>query len=82
MIRFVDLFAGTGGMRLGLEQAAKELSIDTECVFSSEIDKNACQSYQLNFGENPYCDVREGQIITRFRFYAGRIPLPGIFICR
>lgn len=57
MIRFIDLFAGTGGIRLAAEQACNELKIDTKCVFSSEIDKNACKSYELNFGENPFCDI-------------------------
>lgn len=37
MLRFIDLFAGIGGIRCGLEQAAHELGIDTQCVFSSEI---------------------------------------------
>lgn len=57
MIRFVDLFAGTGGMRLALEQACRELEIESHCVFSAEIDKQACQSYKLNFGDDPFCDI-------------------------
>lgn len=36
-IRFIDLFAGIGGIRKGLELAAKELDLTTECVFTSEI---------------------------------------------
>lgn len=36
-IRFIDLFAGIGGIRKGLELAAKELGLTTECVFTSEI---------------------------------------------
>ena len=59
MIKFIDLFAGTGGIRLGFEQACKKLGINTECAFASEIDKNACASYELNFGHNPFSDVRE-----------------------
>lgn len=50
-IKFVDLFAGIGGFRLGFE------SIGAKCVFSSEIDSHACEMYELNFGENPYCDI-------------------------
>lgn len=57
MIRFIDLFAGTGGIRLGFEQALNELGIKTQCVKSAEIDKFACQTYKLNFGEDPFCDV-------------------------
>lgn len=59
MLRFVDLFAGTGGMRLGLEQACQELQIPYQCVFSSEIDKKAAKSYELNFHEDPLCDITE-----------------------
>ncbi len=57
MLKFVDLFAGTGGIRLGFEQAASELAIKTKCVFSSEIDKKASESYEINFNENPLCDI-------------------------
>jgi DNA (cytosine-5)-methyltransferase 1 len=58
-LKFVDLFAGTGGMRLGLERACQALGRKFECVFSSEIDPNSCESYALNFGENPSCDITE-----------------------
>ncbi len=44
-IKFIDLFAGIGGIRLGLEKAAKALKLETECVFTSEIDKSACKTY-------------------------------------
>ncbi|EHN8801047.1 DNA cytosine methyltransferase [Enterobacter asburiae] len=57
MIKFIDLFSGTGGIRLGFEQAMNQLSMKHECVYSCEIDKKACLSYQLNFGENPYGDI-------------------------
>ena len=43
--RFIDLFAGIGGMRLGFEAAGGE------CVFTSEWDKYAQQTYRANFGE-------------------------------
>lgn len=51
--RFIDLFAGIGGFRLGFE------SVGAKCVFSSEIDPHACEMYELNFGENPYCDITQ-----------------------
>ncbi len=73
-MKFIDLFAGTGGMRLGLEQACGELGIDCECVFSSEIDKNACKSYELNFGDNPYCDVRQIDELPSFDFMLAGFP--------
>jgi DNA (cytosine-5)-methyltransferase 1 len=43
--RFIDLFAGIGGMRLGFE------AVGGECVFTSEWDLYAQQNYRANFGE-------------------------------
>lgn len=74
MIKFVDLFAGTGGIRLALEQACAELGIETSCVYSSEIDKNACRSYQLNFGVDPYSDIREVHEFDDFDFLLAGFP--------
>jgi DNA (cytosine-5)-methyltransferase 1 len=48
---FIDLFAGIGGIRLGFEQAGYE------CVFSSEIDNYAQDTYALNFGDRPFGDI-------------------------
>lgn len=39
---FIDLFAGIGGTRLGFEAAGGR------CVFTSEWDKYACQTYRAN----------------------------------
>jgi DNA (cytosine-5)-methyltransferase 1 len=50
--RFVDLFAGIGGMRLGLEAAGGR------CVYSVEIDRFARQTYEANFGTCEGSDVR------------------------
>ncbi len=74
MIKFIDLFAGTGGIRLAMEQACKDNGIESECVFSSEIDKNACLSYELNFGINPYSDIREVESIPDFNFLLAGFP--------
>lgn len=49
--RFIDLFAGIGGIRLGFE------SVGGYCVFSSEFDENACKTYEANFGEYPSGDI-------------------------
>jgi len=48
---FIDLFAGIGGIRLGFE------SVGGKCVFSSEIDKFACKTYEANFSEIPSGDI-------------------------
>ncbi|MCT7960682.1 DNA (cytosine-5-)-methyltransferase [Laspinema sp. D1] len=57
-IRFVDLFAGIGGMRLGFEKAAQKLSLKTHCVLSCEIKADSGWVYQQNFGESPQGDIR------------------------
>jgi DNA (cytosine-5)-methyltransferase 1 len=49
--RFVDLFAGIGGIRLGLEQASGA------CVYSIEIDRFAQATYAANFGPVEQADV-------------------------
>jgi DNA (cytosine-5)-methyltransferase 1 len=56
-IRYIDLFAGIGGIRLGFEQALSELQLNGECVWSCEINKHACEMYEKNFGTNPYNDI-------------------------
>ena len=48
---FIDLFAGIGGIRLAYQ------SLGGVCVFSSEIDKFACQTYEANLGEYPSGDI-------------------------
>lgn len=58
IIKFIDLFAGIGGIRLGFE-AASQNDIEYKCVFSSEWDKFAQQTYRANFGEIPEGDIRE-----------------------
>ncbi len=50
-LRFIDLFAGIGGMRLAFE------STGATCVFSSEWDKHAQKTYEANFGEIPFGDI-------------------------
>lgn len=49
--RFIDLFAGIGGIRLGFEY------VGGHCVFSSEFDEDACTTYEANFGEHPSGDI-------------------------
>lgn len=51
--RFIDLFAGIGGIRLGFEH------VGGRCVFSSEVDEDACKTYEANFGEHPSGDITQ-----------------------
>lgn len=51
-IRFIDLFAGMGGTRIGFEQSLKENDMYGECVFTSEIKSHAISIYRENFGHD------------------------------
>ncbi|MFS8119846.1 MAG: DNA (cytosine-5-)-methyltransferase [Microcoleus sp.] len=57
-IRFIDLFSGIGGMRLGLESAGHSLNLETKCVLSSEINPDAQKVYLQNFKDTPLGDIR------------------------
>jgi DNA (cytosine-5)-methyltransferase 1 len=46
--RFIDLFAGIGGLRRGFE------SIGGQCVFTSEWDKYSQVTYRANFPHDPH----------------------------
>jgi DNA (cytosine-5)-methyltransferase 1 len=50
---FVDVFAGIGGIRLGLEK------VGGRCVWSCEWDRWAQKTYHAWFAEMPHGDVRE-----------------------
>ncbi len=50
-LKFIDLFAGIGGIRKGFEDQ------DTVAVFSSEWDKYAAKTYKANYGDEPYGDI-------------------------
>lgn len=49
--RFIDLFAGIGGIRIPFQE------LGGRCVFTSEWDKFAQKTYRLNFGEIPEGDI-------------------------
>jgi len=51
--RFIDLFAGIGGFRIGLER------LGGECVFSCEWDAHSQKTYAAWFGETPAGDIRQ-----------------------
>ena len=48
---FIDLFAGIGGFRIAMQ------SLGGRCVFSSEWDEPAKETYFLNYGEVPFGDI-------------------------
>lgn len=51
-IKFIDLFSGMGGLRLGFETACSNYSLKSECVFTSEIKEHAIKVYSDNFNES------------------------------
>lgn len=68
--KFIDLFAGIGGIRLGFE------SVGGQCVFSSEFDEDACKTYEANFGEHPAGDITkiDAKDIPDFDILLGGFP--------
>ena len=51
-IKFIDLFAGIGGIRLGLEEAANSMGHTSVCVFTSEIKPYAIKILHQNHPED------------------------------
>ena len=49
--KFIDLFAGIGGIRLGYQ------NLGGKCVFTSEWNEPAKRTYEANFGEVPFGDI-------------------------
>lgn len=51
-LKIIDLFAGIGGIRLGVQQAAEQLGMKIHCQFTGEIKKPAIKSYFLNYEQD------------------------------
>jgi DNA (cytosine-5)-methyltransferase 1 len=71
----IELFAGAGGLALGLEKAG------LSCVLLNEIDKNACQTLRTN---RPKWNVVEGDVSKiDFKPFAGQVDVvTGGFPCQ
>lgn len=76
-IKFIDLFAGIGGFRLGLE------SVGAECVFSAEIEPHAAEMYEANFGDDPTCDITklDPSTLPDFDVLCAGFPCQAFSIC-
>lgn len=66
----IDLFCGIGGFRLAMNDC------DVDCVFSSDIDSFAQQTYRANFYETPVGDITKIQAkdIPQFNILAAGFP--------
>lgn len=54
--QFIDLFAGIGGFRMALQE------LGGKCVFTSEWDANAKNTYFQNYGEYPFGDITKPEV--------------------
>lgn len=76
-IRFIDLFAGIGGIRKGFELACAERNLRAECVFTSEIKPHAINVLKQNHPEDMiYGDITqiEAASIPDFDFLLAGFP--------
>lgn len=76
-MRFIDLFAGIGGIRKGFELACAEKGIESECVFTSEIKPYAIKVLKQNHPKDKiWGDIRtvENSEIPDFDFLLAGFP--------
>lgn len=65
---FIDLFAGIGGFRQALQ------NLGGKCVFSSEWDFFAQKTYFHNYGEIPFGDKIQAEVIPNHTFLVAGFP--------
>lgn len=67
---FIDLFAGIGGFRLAMQEYGGE------CVFTSEWDVSAKQTYSANYADVPFGDITKfnPKMIPDFDVLTGGFP--------
>lgn len=76
-IRFIDLFAGIGGIRKGFEIACARKGLQTECVFTSEIKPYAVEVLKQNHpDEDIHGDITQidAKDIPNFDFLLAGFP--------
>ena len=69
---FIDLFAGIGGFRIAMQ------NLGGKCVYSSEFDAKAQETYLVNYGEMPFGDITKDStksyIPKKFDILCGGFP--------
>jgi DNA (cytosine-5)-methyltransferase 1 len=76
-VKFIDLFAGIGGLRLGFEEAFKNAGVPTKCVMTSEIKPFALKVLEHNFSHDYFVgDIAKvkNKDIPDFDFLLGGFP--------
>lgn len=74
---FIDLFAGIGGIRLGLELALKDAGLVPKCVFTSEIKGHAIKVLKQNHPKDKITGditIVDAQSIPSFDILCGGFP--------
>lgn len=54
--KFIDLFAGIGGFRIAMQ------NLGGKCVYTSEWNKEAQNTYRANYGEIPFGDITKERV--------------------
>jgi len=76
-VRFIDLFAGIGGLRLGFEEAFQNAGFEANCIMTSEIKPYAIKTLHQNFKHDYFVGdiskVRNDEI-PDFDFLLGGFP--------
>jgi len=76
-VKFIDLFAGLGGIRIGFERAFEKNGFKTECVMTSEIKPYAVKTLRHNFEQHFFAgdifDIPNG-FIPEFDFLLAGFP--------
>lgn len=76
-IKFIDLFAGIGGIRKGFEIACHNANYNSECVFTSEIKEHAISILKQNHPDeiiNGDITTVQSDIIPDFDFLLAGFP--------